>query len=264
MANTELEKKGPQNTALDRPDWIPKSQEGLDEIGMKDMVLPRMTLCQTNTKARIRTEPKYIPGLQEGQFFNSVTGRIYGESVLIIPLFFYHSRIMFKDMDQGGGIICQAPDGKSCQLNAGGPCIHAAWGPAGEPPECTEFYNYPVLVYEGPGNLTSEWVVVSLKTTGLNAGRNLNSLMRLRGGPAFSGVYELSSIPDKNDAGQPFFTWVVKNAIDPATTKPMWVDQEIFPRAQEMSRVIKEGLKAGTVTVSDIDPDSPDAEKAPF
>lgn len=241
----KLQKATP--TQLAKPDFIPESNAGLDEVGIRDMILPRLGLCQTNTHARIKSDPKYIQGLEEGEFFNSLTGKIYGDKIQVVPLFFYHSRIMFRDMKQGGGILCQAPDGKHCQLNAGGPCIHASWGAGGEPPECTEFFNYPSLVYEGEDQKTQEWIVVSLKTTGLDAGRTLNSLMRLRGTASYAGVYELSSVPDKNAADQSYFTWIAKNGTPP------WVDKPLYDRAEQMSKVISEGIKAGSITVDSSD-----------
>lgn len=242
MAKTEeLAKAGP--VAITRPDYIPASSSGLEELSMKDMVLPRLTLCQSNSHARDKNDKTYIKGLEEGQFFNSLTGQIYGEKIQIVPLFFYHSRIMFRDMKEGGGIICQAPDGKKCQLNSGGPCLHDNWGPQGQPPECSEFFNYPALVYEGPGTKTKDWVVVSLKTTGLKAGRTLNSLMRLRGTAAYAGVYELSSVADHNQAGQSYYTWVAKNG------NPPFVDLELYKEAEKLSNIISMGLRAGTITV---------------
>lgn len=251
---TEAIQKNEGSQAIARPDWMESSNEGLENIGLRDMVIPRVGLCQTNTAARNRANVKdYIEGLQEGQFYNSLTGQIYGDRIRVVPLCFYKSRIMFKDLSAGGGIICQAPNGNDCQLNHGGPCIHAAWRD-GKPPECTEFFNYPCMVYNGPGQLTHEWVVVSLKTTGMDAARTLNSLMRMRGGaPAYGGVYELTSVPDKNAANLSYFTWMAENAMAPNGKEPLFVDQELFGRAKELAQVTKEGLKAGTIQVQAAD-----------
>jgi len=235
-----------------RPDYIKEGSRGQEEVSLRDMVLPRLGLCQTNSRARNKNNEKYIKGLEEGQLFNTLTGEIYGEKVQIVPLFFYHSRIMFRDMNEGGGIICQAPDGKKCQLNNGGPCLHSMWGPKGEPPECNEFFNYPSLVYKGPGEQTNDLIIVSLKTTGLEAGRNLNSMIRMRNADTFAGIYELSSYADKNPAGNDYYTWRVRNG------NPPWTDPVLLAKAEKMYKIVFEGLKSGTITV-DADDDSIDA-----
>src|SRR5882757_10611767 len=113
----ELEKSN--YSELQKPDWAPQSTWGMEEATLRDMIIPRLGLCQTNSQARDKQNAKFIKGLEEGQFYNSLTGKNYGEAIQIIPLFLYKSRIMFKDMEEGGGIICQAPDAVHCQLNAG-------------------------------------------------------------------------------------------------------------------------------------------------
>lgn len=228
------------------PSFIPDSGKGLEQIGLKDMVLPRLSLCQSNTPARDKLSKEYLKGLSEGQFFNTLTRENFGEKIIVVPLFFYHSRIMFKDMKEGGGIICQAPDGVHCQMNNGGPCLHEAWGANGEPPECSEFFNYPSLIYRGPGSKTSELVIVSMKTTGLKAGRTLNSLMRIRGKAAYAGIYELSSVPDQNKSGQSYYTWDAKNY----ETAP-WVDEDLYIKAEGMFKIVSEGLLSGKITVAE-------------
>ncbi len=233
-----------------RPDYIKEGEKGFEQVTMKDMVLPRLALCQDNTPQRKKQNADvYIPGLEEGNLFNTLSGKIYGNKIQVVPLFFYHSKIMFKGFEQGGGIVCQASDGISCQLNNGGACLHGAWGPGGEPPECTEFYNYPCLVYEGPGSKTSELIIVSLKSTGIGAAKKWNSYMRMRGADMFAGVYELSSTPDTNKAGMSYFTWAVANG-DPA-----WVDVDLLKSGEKMYKTVSEGLKSGAIKVDDLDPD---------
>lgn len=248
------EPQGMQKTApgaLKRPDFMPESNAGREEVGIKDILLPRLGLCQNNSRARDKNNAKkYIKGLEEGQFYNSLTGEIYGAEVQVVPLFFFHSRIMFRDMKEGGGIICQAPDGKHCQMNNGGPCLHSTFGPKGEPPECNEFFNYPCLIYAGAGDKTKEWIVVSLKTTGLAAGREWNSMQRLRGTAAYGGVYTLRSVATSKD-GQSYYTWSVENfELNP------FVDPELYRFAESQYKSIYEGMKSGAIKVDTTDDDA--------
>lgn len=230
------------------PDFLPKSDRGAEQIGLKDMVLPRLKLCQSGTPERKKSEENYLQGLDEGMFFNSMTRVIYGEKIQVVPLFIYQSRIYFRDMKEGGGIICQAPDGVRCQLNAGGPCLHSNWGAKGEPPECSEIYNYPCLIYAGPGEASQELIFVSLKSTGVAAAKDWNSKIRLRRRDMFAGVYELSSFPD-TAKGQSFFNWAVQNG------NPPWVDPVLFTFAEKQYKLVVTGLKSGEVKPEDLNED---------
>ena len=247
--NEELAKTAPTSMATvqnSRPDFLKeregKEVRGLEEITANEMVLPRLALCQNTTKQRDRTNPKYIPGLSEGQFFNSLSGVIYGEAVTVMPLFFRKSRIYFKDIDEGGGIICRAPHGNDCQLNDGKACIHSAWSKDGTPPPCTEFYNYACLIYP-----TNEPIVVSLKVTGIKAGKEWNSMMRLRGADPFAGLYDIKAIPAHNATGQTYYTYQIVNSIHDAG----WVNAEQFKYNEKQYTVLSKQLDSGDVKVDE-------------
>jgi hypothetical protein len=230
--------------ALEKPSYIGNTRRGTELQETSDLIMPRLALCQSMTPQRKKSDPAYLEGLEEGALFNSLTGVIYGQQVRIVPLFFYKSRIMFKPMDEGGGVLCQAPDGKSCQLNNGGPCLHDSWGPNGEKPQCTELFNFPSLLYP-----SRELIVLSFKATAIKAGKQLNSLIRFRNADAFAGVYAISTAPDKNAAGQEYYTYVVKNAG--------WVDEEFFKFAEQMYEALAPKVSTGAlgVDVATLGPD---------
>lgn len=227
-----------------KPDYV-KGNRGFEQMEAKDMVLARLSLCQSMTPQRQESDPKFIDGLKEGHLFNSLTGKIYGKHTRVVPLFFFKSRIFFKDINEGGGIICQAPDGKSCQLNHGGPCLHQAWGASGEPPECNEFFNYPCIMLDDKGVVIEPLIVVSLKATGLKAGKEWNALMRMRGADMFSGIYNVDSQPARNKAGQTYQTYKVTNS------EPRWVEPALYQQAEKMFQQVSEGIAAGSITVDE-------------
>src|SRR5688572_33313161 len=103
----------PKATAMERPAFLKQGQSrGFEAMEQRDITVPRLAIAQSMTPARKRGNPKYNPDLQEGQLFNSVSGEVYGDFVVATPLFFFKSRIMFRDLDKGGGVMCMAPDGK--------------------------------------------------------------------------------------------------------------------------------------------------------
>lgn len=240
-----------------KPEFLQKAEgqvpRGMDEMESKDWVLPRLSLCQSTSPQKNKNDHRYIPRLTEGNLFNSLTKQIYGEKVTVTPLFFFKTRWMFRDFDEGGGILCQAPDGKSCQLNHGGPCLHSNWGPSGEPPECNEFYNYPCLLHP-----SRDIVVVSLKSSGLKAAKAWNSLMRLRRADTFAGIYDIEVKQVTGKQQNAYFTYEVQNS----PVNDGWVDNDTFKFAEEMYQSIFEGIKSGraVVDIKDIAAEAADEE----
>ena len=210
------------------------STRGTERIDAEHMAMPRIALCQSNTPQRKVGNPLFIRGLEEGQFFNTLSRAIYGPKIHFIPLFFYPSRIMFKDIDLGGGLLCQAPDGIKCQLNNGGPCLHQAWGPEGQPPECTELYNFASLVESFEGQF--DFGIVSLKSTHIKAAKDLNSRIRLKKKDTFAFRYVLESFPDRKH-NQDFFNVRADEAG--------WVTIEQFRFAESQFEALIPKIKSG-------------------
>lgn len=236
----------------ERPDFLERgTRRGIEEQSSKDIIFPRLSLCQSMTPQRKKSDPNYIEGLEEGMLFNSLLGNIYGTEAVIVPIFFWKSRIMFRPMESGGGVLCMAPDGQHCQLNNGGPCEHDKWGPAGEKPECSELYNY--LCYLPA---TGEQIMWSCKSTAIKAAKQLGSLIRLRNADAFAGAYRLRTVPAKNNTGQEFFTLLVKPAG--------WVTKEMYDKCREMYEGIKPAVQEGRVAMdtTGMEHEGPDTDNA--
>ena len=194
----------------DRPSYLSKvSPRGMEEADQRDMTLPRIAVCQAMTPQRKKNAPNFIQGLEEGQLFNTLTTEIYGEEIEVTPIFMFKSQIKFNPIDDGGGIDCQALNGKSggrlhptdCET-----CPFNQWGPDGDPPECLKFYNYVSLVK--PKN---ELAVISLKSKAIKVAKQWNSLIKLRNADTFAGVYKIVVVTDTG-AGQEFYNIAVKNA----------------------------------------------------
>jgi len=187
-------------------------QEGLERIDEQDITMPRIVICQSGTPQRKKSDPRYIEGMQEGDFFNNVTSEIYGPAVKITPVLVYRSRIQFKPMADGGGIVCRSlDDDRQCPLNSNGPCTRGEWH-GDEPPECTLFYNYIVMLHP-----SGQPAALSFKSSGITAAKNLNAMMKLRKDrsgrpvPAFAGAYLVTAKEKTNDKGT-FFVPVVTPA----------------------------------------------------
>lgn len=223
----------------DRPEFLKvNSGRGLEDINRQDLVLPRLSICQSMTPQRKKTDLGYIDGLEEGQFFNSLTGEIYPEELRFIPVLVFKSRLYFTPMEEGGGLLCQSLDAKSGQLSPKGcdVCPHSAW--QGEnSPDCTLLYNYAGILLP-----TRELIVVSLKTSGIKTAKQWNSIMRLKQVDSFAGIYRLSTSLQKNNAGE-WYTLQVKPTA--------WVDEDTFKFCSELFATLRQtGVKFDTEGIS--------------
>jgi|SRR5579859_91727 len=234
--STAIEKHQPKDESLSKlPSYLQQSTgAGLENMSQQDTTLPRLGLCQSLSPQRKKSDPKYIQGLEEGQFFNTITKEIYGSEVKLVPLLFYKSRILFGDTDEGGGLKCQAPDNMIGIGQPGGTCIKcplSQFQPDGAPPDCTQLYNYASLVVRGDEVRPEDIIVFSLKSSGLKIARDWNALIRLRRADMFAGIYQLKSVEAKKDK----YTWFAQT-IEPTG----WVSEKAYLAAKECYQVVAE------------------------
>ena len=191
------------------------SAVGFEQMKGEDQLLPRLQIAQALSPQINKRDPLHIYDLEIGHLFNSVSGQIYGEEVVFVPLFFFHSSINIQD----NKIICMSKDAKNCPKY--GTCKCETWG-SGEAlkdrkPECQLLYNYVAII---PGR--NDVVVITLKSTGIKVAKRWNSLQKMlttasKNGqlvrlPMFTRQYKATTTPAKNAAGQEFFQWVIADA----------------------------------------------------
>ena len=160
-------------------------RSGKEAVEKDDLLIPRLAVAQEgNTPQLKKTNELFIPGLEAGQLFNTVTSEIYGSEVTVIPLFFFKNYIEFIPMDEGGGVKAMYEN------KAEVPPADLKWTDG--PPKVTEFKNRMCLVKNKQGRL--EPIVVGFKSTGLKFARKWNSLIQLVNLPAFAREYNLKVV----------------------------------------------------------------------
>lgn len=178
---------------LEIPADLPRDGAEVNEqFESRELKLPMLRICQSGTPQRKRQNDAFIPGLNEGDFFNDLTRQNYGTGPLkAVKLKFWSNAIKFKPIDQGGGIICRdSKSGGTCPY----PCPKAQTWADGQKPECTEFFNYLLYLPD-----TDEVVWFSGKSTFLKPMKLLNSYLRLpRLIPIgdYAKIFEMRSVPD--------------------------------------------------------------------
>lgn len=225
------------DTLVKLPDYIladaQGGQRGLEDARREDLILPRVSICNSLTPQRKKDDTSYIPGLEEGQLFNTVTGEIYDDGeVQVIPLFFFLSRIYFNPLTEGGGIRCQSldsitplPPGLALTCEA---CTFKDWTDAEvkqeRKPKCMEFRNFACLKLP-----ELQPLVVSFKSTGSKMAKLWISIMRMRTGSAYASIYKVTSATLKNSVQ----TWHGLNVKPLRYLGTEKGDQPIFLQAKE-------------------------------
>lgn len=191
--NKALETKATPG-ALERPVWMTGKGEGKDHLTKDDLAIPRLALAQGLTPQVAEQKE----GFSIGVLFNSITEKIYGKELHFCILRADRPRfIQFRDREAGGGII---------DMNVPPNDPRVQFGPNGEKPVATKFYDFLVLLLPlvNPNDTTGVMdnvVALSFKSTGLKVAKRLNSLLSMREGDLFEGVYKLTTAIEKNQKG---------------------------------------------------------------
>lgn len=186
-----------QGGAMARPSFIPVGNvEGTEVITRDDMQLPRLALAQAMSPQLKDSDPKYIKGLAIGHLFNSLTGQNFEKG----PIEFIIIRadrprfVEFVPRSEGGGM-------KDPNVPANDP--RTQFGPNGEPPVATKFYDFIVLMLPfNRENPMDSVIGISFKGTQLKVARALNGLIKIKNAPLYAGRYLITSCDDKNAKGE--------------------------------------------------------------
>ena len=204
---------------------------GLEAARPEDFQIPRLQLAQAMSPQLVRSKAEYIPGLMVGQYYNTVTQEIYGDTIKVVPVRYNFSRLLFVD----NRLKCQSRNGvdggsesPTCDV-----CPHSKWGTGkeGNGTACMEYRNW--LVLEAA---TGQPMSMSFKSASLVVAKTWATLIsgrkiKLPGGtsvpaPAFATIYELRSVEKQTPKGT-FFIPAVR-VVGPAETDTMRVAADLF------------------------------------
>lgn len=237
-----LAKTSPTSLAKDdAPTFLQKTgpARGFEEVDREDLVVPRLALAQSLSPQKKPSNEKYIKGLEDGDIFNTVTNKIYGKmggSIRAIPLFYTKSQMLFRPMDQGGGILCISVDGKTGGERHPESCLTCPdnqWKD-GKHPACSKVGSFVCMLPDYAMDL----IVVSFKSTGIKDAKQWNSLIRMKQRDMFSSIYKLTAIT-KNKNNNDFAAFRIEN--------DSWVTEEFFKLAEQAFNDLRnKGLKFDT------------------
>jgi hypothetical protein len=181
------------------------------KMDKSDLIFPRLKLLQSKS-------PEVEEGIAEqGQFI--ILGHDPVDSVILVPCVWGKGRILSTLSE---GILCQSGDAITGEGDPGGSCARCSLKEFTKDrkgnsvkPECTFFYSYGFWSETHNCPLTFDF-----KSTGLNAGRELNTIVDQKG-PGSMGTFaiELTSTEKSGKVG----SWAVPTLkvvkADPKTLK---------------------------------------------
>jgi len=198
-----MPKKEKKETAVAVPEnQLPMSTgtggRGFDDMDQDDLIIPFAKLMQPlSPEVQDDEHPAKV-----GDLVNSLTGHVYGKELKFVPIIFQKRRINFRDIDEGGGIVCgsnnsKLPDMGDILSQRCMGCEHSQWV-GDDPPACNLMYTFPSIVL-GKVESENKLVAISFGKTSFKAGKRLVNIARMAGGDIFSRPYSLTTHKVKKD-----------------------------------------------------------------
>lgn len=181
---------------------------GFDEDDQDDLIIPRVKVVQSLSPER---KDKLA---EEGDIINSLTKEKINGGVFI-PVFKFNSNIEWIDRNKGGGINCQARDGKMATDSTGQQILCAACKrnlfdntKQGRDaiPTCTKYINF-FGFFEGE----RVPIILSFAKTNYNEGKKLYSLAKVSMQNIWNHGYKLVAKPMSKNGNDWFIIDVIPN-----------------------------------------------------
>lgn len=197
---------------------------GKENIGQADMDIPRLKLMQGLSK-----ELPLYDDLKSGDFFHTATEAIFDEPFRVVPIFMDKQYILWRPLEDGGGIMARASDGVHWAPSAGSFKVKldrkdgggevewklahtvqesglANWGTmnprdTNSPPAATLMYNFLLAFPDDPDQLPA---VLTFQRSSIKIGRKFMTKLKTVRTPLFGSVFTLSSFVDHNSANKDF------------------------------------------------------------
>jgi len=222
------------NPKTSTPDYFKKEDtaEGFEDITTQTMAIPFVRILQTLSPQLNKKKPEYVPGAQEGMFFNTVTKEIYGPKIDVIVLKF--DRIFIEWLPERGGLVnYHSPE--HAEKIAENKEVFGGWKTASGN-FLQENYVYFILLND---KMEEGISILSLASTGIKIAREWNRLMTThimengRRALPYYLVWTLETEYRENDKGN-WYTFKVrtKNYITKTQYEKVGTEKKMLPLRQ--------------------------------
>lgn len=182
------------------PEYLARQQtaRGSEQVGVEDIVIPRLEIVQALSPCKKKSDPGYIEGAEDGMLYNNVTRELYGPELLVMPVYFRKEYLVWVDRKKSndGGIGFR---GSFPTPEAAAKRIQELEEEGDSNLEAIDTAQQFCMVVHSTGR--TEDVVVSMARSKMKVSRRWNSLIRLAGGDRWSRIYRLTSVEEKGKKG---------------------------------------------------------------
>ncbi len=217
----------PTEMTDERPEWMgATSVRGSEGVGVDDITIPRIDIIQDLSPQHKEDKPEYIEGAKAGMIFNTVSNKLYGKTLVVIPILFRKEFVIWKDRDEGGGFrgahsSVEKANAALEDLEDGAQC------------EIVDTAQHFVLIADEDNGL--EEAVMSMSKSKMKISRQLNTLVRMTGGDRWSRAYRFTATGAQNAKAQDYYNYQLRQLG--------FVSKEFFDRAEAMYMDVKAGVK---------------------
>lgn len=243
MAKAQVSKgvaeKPKSEIAEARPAYMQGTGLGNENVGQRDIVVPRLGIIQGLSPEIDPDSERFIANAQQGMMFNSLTRELFDE-VIVVNCAYNREFPVFKLRKHGGGF--NGTFGTEVEA-----ARHIASLEAPAQYEAVETANHFCLLLDqdGPDAKTIGEIVIAMSSTKLKVSRNWNSMIRLRGADRFSCMWKILTSKEKNDKGT-FYNFAYK----PLT----WVPEQIYTDGMNMYQSVTKGERTVERPMDEVEP----------
>lgn len=208
------------------PEWMRGMDEdtrGSEEVGKDDLVLPRLAIIQAISPELDENDAAFIEGAKNGMLFNTLTRELMTE-ILVIPIKFEKPYLLWRDRKKGGGFGGQFASMEEAEDAVSAREVPGEWDISDTPTNLCIAIPKEGKPYE---------IAIPMPKSKAKVSRNWNSMIRLAGGPRFGRVYKITTVDDKNAAGDKYKNFKVEMAGFPT--------KELFDKAEELYKLFSAG-----------------------
>lgn len=212
-----------------------QTSSGFENVGADDIAIPFIVILQA-LSPQVRGQSR-IKGAKEGDFFNTVTNDILGETIQIVPCAYEKAYVEWVLRENGGGFINKHTNPNiltKTKRNDKGQDILSNGNQI-----VTTAYHYCLLL----GDSEPQQIVIGLTSTQLKKSRRWNSTMlglkikvkrKYVTPPMFSHIYTVDTLEESNELG----TWTGWNFSNPELIQ----DPELYMSAKKLHDDVTKGV----------------------
>lgn len=216
------------------PDHIKQGQaRGNENVGTEDLIIPRLEVVQGLSPAVKEGDPGYVEGARPGHLMNSVTRRLYGKVVFVVPVTYFKQYLVWVDRKLAEAKKIDASQGFRGAFNTMEEAVAKQKAEGGE--------DKAVVVVETPQHIALcvdpdtqevEEVMLSMPRSKAKISRQLNTMIKLAGGDRFARAYEVTTVLQKGPKGD-FYNFLM--------TQRGFAPKALYQRAEKLYNDITSG-----------------------